>query len=134
MNKVYTSQSVVNFAISDQWIVIDSDITLTANVTMGENVVIEFQGGRILSHVDVHITGTYTKVVAPITQIFGDNIICDGMWILDRAYPQWFTSQNYNYPLTIGNGELAFDNNTNINADWTPVINKAISICGYKWT
>lgn len=79
--------------------IITSDILLNEGGYIGENVTLIFQGGMIKINpnlqlqqpsLTITITGQHTKIIAPITQIFGDSINVDGTWDIDRAYPQWF--------------------------------------------
>lgn len=62
----------------------------SGEVTVPDNVTFIFTGGKITSSIPCNIIGSNTKVLAPITQIFGDNITATGSWVIDRAYPQWF--------------------------------------------
>lgn len=51
-----------------------------------------FAGGKISG--TGTLTGDNTRLIAPITQIFGEDITVDGIWEMDRAYPQWFGARN----------------------------------------
>ena len=88
-------------------------ILRTQNLTIPENVTLIFLGGRFETTAGnkVTISGTNTRLKAPICTIFGKGINVEGSWDIDRAYPQWF--------------ELD-DNN-----DWSSSINKAISMKGF---
>ena len=62
----------------------------SGEVTVPDNVTFIFTGGKITSSIPCNIIGVNTKILAPITQIFGENIEATGSWVIDRAYPQWF--------------------------------------------
>ncbi len=62
----------------------------TEQVTVPDNVTLIFKGGKITWIDDCKIIGNNTRIVAPIEQIFDENIIPSGSWAIDRAYPQWF--------------------------------------------
>ena len=51
-----------------------------------------FAGGKISG--TGTLTGDNTRLIAPITKIFGEDITVDGIWEMDRAYPQWFGARN----------------------------------------
>ena len=70
-------------------------------------------GGMLNSSSTVTLTGNRTKIIAPITQIFGANINFAGTWEIDRAYPQWF-------------GAVAYTGVNASSVDSAPAINKAI--------
>lgn len=93
--------------------VLTSDLSISENAEIAENVTLIFQGGKIVreqngvnSSETLTITGKHTKIIAPITQIFGAGIVVSGTWDIDRAYPQWFgtkafdTIQDYSNPPT----------------------------------
>ena len=61
-----------------------------------EDKTLVFQGGKIVrgSKYDT-ICGDNTRIVAPLCQIFDDDVEVDGVWAVDRAYPQWFGAVAY---------------------------------------
>ena len=73
----------------------------SGEVTIPNNVTLIFVGGYITCSIPCNIIGLNTKILAPIGQIFGENITVSGSWAIDRAYPQWFgcvtytTTKNY---------------------------------------
>ena len=100
--------------------VISSNINLSASELIGKDVTLIFQGGMITSNTKVTLTGDHTKIVAPIGQIFGNNVTIKGTWDIDRAYPQWF-------------GTIVYENFQNYNTtskaqDASEAINKAIGM------
>ena len=68
------------------------------NASIPADVTIIFMGGILTPYTDPQkpvqinytLKGNKTKIVAPITQIFAENLTIDGSWEIDRAYPQWF--------------------------------------------
>ena len=64
--------------------------TTSGEVTVPDNVTFIFIEGMITCSISCNIIGANTKILAPITQIFGTNINATGLWAIDRAYPQWF--------------------------------------------
>lgn len=82
-----------------------------------KNRTIVFRGGRITRGLKSNtITGDHTAIVAsPNSQIFDTDVEVDGVWMVDRAYPQWFGAVAYSSVEDAENGS---------NAD--AAINKAI--------
>lgn len=70
----------------------NSEIVINNHVTLAHGTTLIFAGGKITG--TGTLTGDYTRLVAPITQIFGKDITVDGIWEMDRAYPQWFGARN----------------------------------------
>lgn len=68
------------------------EIVINDHVTLAHGTTLIFAGGKITG--SGTLTGDYTRLVAPITQIFGKDITVDGIWEMDRAYPQWFGARN----------------------------------------
>lgn len=68
------------------------EIVINDHVTLAHGTTLIFAGGKITG--TGTLTGDYTRLVAPITQIFGKDITVDGIWEMDRAYPQWFGARN----------------------------------------
>lgn len=106
------AQSATNFT-AGTYAVTDT-IKLTSNLVIPDDVTLIFQGGKFEvaegCEENITITGSHTCLVAPITTIFGENITVNGTWSIDRAYPQWFASENV--------------------SDWSLPINKAIKMKG----
>lgn len=75
--------------------VISQDIVLSVSETIAPDVTLIFQGGMITSKSSVTLTGTNTKLIAPIGKIFDDKVLVKGSWDIDRAYPQWFGATAY---------------------------------------
>lgn len=69
-----------------------NEITINNHYTLARGTTLIFAGGKISG--TGTLTGDYTRLVAPITQIFGEEITVDGIWEMDRAYPQWFGARN----------------------------------------
>lgn len=70
----------------------DSDVVINRHITLAHNTTLIFAGGKISG--TGTLTGDNTRLIAPITQIFGEDITVDGIWVMDRAYPQWFGARN----------------------------------------
>ena len=69
-----------------------SDFFINGHITLAHNTTLIFAGGKISG--TGTLTGDNTRLIAPITQIFGEDITVDGIWEMDRAYPQWFGARN----------------------------------------
>ena len=101
--------------------VITQTIPLSTSVDVGKNVTLIFRGGKIVNSTNsvITLTGENTKILAPITQIFGTKIKTAGTWDIDRVYPQWFGVVTYE----------SFQDYTNPNLDISDAavaINRAI--------
>lgn len=70
----------------------DSDVVINGHITLAHNTTLIFAGGKISG--TGTLTGDNTRLIAPITQIFGEDITVDVIWEMDRAYPQWFGARN----------------------------------------
>ena len=68
--------------------VIKYDFTLTGDVTIPANCVLDFDGGSISGAYT--ITGTNTGINAVLTKIFNTDVILAGIWNVAEAYPEWF--------------------------------------------
>ncbi|MBQ7691026.1 MAG: hypothetical protein IJT30_07555 [Muribaculaceae bacterium] len=103
--------------------VITQTITLSSSVDVGKNVTLIFQGGKFenSSNSEITLTGENTKIVAPITQIFGSRIKAAGTWVVDRAYPQWFGATTYDSFQDYTDSNLQID-------DASVSINRAIAM------
>ncbi|NDW12806.1 hypothetical protein D0T50_07870 [Bacteroides sp. 214] len=82
-------------------------------MTFPAGVTLYFIGGMLTATAARTLTGNRTRIIAPIEQIFSDNITVNGSWVIDRAYPQWFGAKAY---AVISDSAI----------DSTPAINKAI--------
>ena len=80
------TQSMINK--SNTIYVIQYDFTLSENLTVPENCVLEFDGGSLSGNVT--ITGHNTVIEASITNIFNTNLTFDGTWNVVEVYPEWF--------------------------------------------
>ena len=68
--------------------VVTQDHTVTTDMTMQEGVTLIFEGGKLTG--SAKITGNYTQIIASKTQIFDTSLSFDGIWNINRAYPEWF--------------------------------------------
>lgn len=59
-----------------------------------ENVTLVFLKGTIING-NITLIGNKTSVVAPMIQIFGEQVECKGSWNVERVYPQWFGCKTY---------------------------------------
>ena len=95
------------------------------NASIPADVTIIFMGGILTPYTDPQkpvqinytLKGNKTKIVAPITQIFAENLTIDGSWEIDRAYPQWFGAKSYSDKATLDSSQAI---------DSSDAINKAI--------
>ena len=86
--------------VSGMKYLVSQDHTINGNVTLKPNVILYFTTGKLIGN--GVLTGYYTNIVAPIAQIFGENITVNGTWSIDRAYPQWFGGK-----IIRGHGDLS---------------------------
>ena len=70
----------------------NSDVVINRHITLAHNTTLIFAAAKISG--TGTLTGDNTRLIAPITQIFGEDITVDGIWVMDRAYPQWFGARN----------------------------------------
>jgi len=94
---------------------ISREHSIGTTITIPENVTLIFQGGKLTG--SGKLIGNNTKIVAPISQIFGESLnVTEGSWCVDRAYPQWFgakiVERNLNGDITNG---TVVDSSTAIN-------------------
>ena len=68
--------------------VIRYNFTLTGNVTIPVNCVLEFDGGSITGAYT--LTGNNTGINADLVKIFNTNVTLAGTWDVAEAYPEWF--------------------------------------------
>ena len=68
--------------------VIKYDFTLTDDVTIPNNCILEFDGGSISGNYT--ITGNNTGINAGLVKIFNTDVILAGSWNVTEAYPEWF--------------------------------------------
>ena len=61
--------------------------TLTSNVTIASNVILDFQGGSIGGNYT--LTGSDTVIDAPPVKIFGDGLSLSGTWRSPHYYCEW---------------------------------------------
>lgn len=66
---------------------LESDITLTANVTMASNTMIIFEGGKIIGNYT--LTGNRSTIVSPPRQIFS-GVYLAGTWNVECCYGEWW--------------------------------------------
>ncbi len=98
--------------------VVEDTITLSHDLTIPNDVTFIFQRGEFTvaegCMEEITIYGSNTRLEAPICTIFGKGINVEGSWDIDRAYPQWFDGDR-----DINNNEIV---------DYSPLINKAITM------
>lgn len=68
--------------------VIRYNYTLTGNVTIPANCVLQFEGGSISGAYT--ITGNNTGIKAGLVKIFNTNVTIAGTWNVDGWHPEWF--------------------------------------------
>ena len=68
--------------------VIKYDFTLSGNVTIPANCVLEFDGGSISGAYT--ITGNNTGIQAGLVKIFNTDVTLSGTWNVVETYPEWF--------------------------------------------
>lgn len=68
--------------------VIKYDFTLTDNVTIPANCILEFDGGSLSGAYT--LTGDNTCIEAGLVKIFNTDITIAGTWNIVEAYPEWF--------------------------------------------
>lgn len=99
--------------------VIHDDFTLSSNVTIPANCVLEFDGGSISgAHT---LTGNNTGIQASLVKIFNTDVTLAGVWNVAEAYPEWFgavgystiTSSNLSSTTSI-QAAIDFASNTNV--------------------
>ena len=115
-------------------------LRITQNLTIPEDVTLIFLGGRFetIAGNKVTISGTNTRLEAPICTIFGKGIDVGGSWDIDRAYPQWFEVENTVNEISIKteeqeiNGEMVLVEKeiSTEHKDHSSSINKAITMKG----
>lgn len=62
-------------------------------VDIPDNVVLLFEGGVITNGT---LVGSYTKISAPLYQIFGTDIRMTGSWSVEELYTEWFGAKGDN--------------------------------------
>lgn len=68
--------------------VIHDDFTLSSNVTIPDNCVLEFDGGSVNGAYT--ITGNNTDIITKHNNIFSNDIGIAGTWLVDRIFSSWF--------------------------------------------
>lgn len=89
-------------------------------------VTLIFDGGSISGN--CKLVGNQTAIQAPISQIFGEDVVVDGTWLTDRAYPQWFDDTVGKKPHVWYKGSTPLLDFLNSLSDEAPAINKAIKM------
>lgn len=125
LSQLLTAESYTTF-------IVESDLNFSDGssgnpiATIPPRITLIFQGGKISGN--IRLVGNQTTIEAPIKQIFGEDIIVSGSWIMDRAYPQWFNDhagkQGY-FDKYYGNNYQSFLNSI---IDCAPAINKAMKM------
>lgn len=100
--------------------VVEDTIELSQDLTIPEDVTLIFQGGKFetTDESELTISGSNTRLIAPICTIFGKGINVTGSWDIDRAYPQWFEIEKF-----INSCDSPIPYN-----DWSTPINNAIKM------
>lgn len=100
--------------------VVEDTIELSQDLTIPEDVTLIFQGGKFetTDESELTISGSNTRLIAPICTIFGKGINVTGSWDIDRAYPQWFEIEKY---INSCDSPIPYD-------DWSTPINNAIKM------
>ena len=79
--------------------IIKYDYTLSDNITVPANCVLEFDGGSISG--EHTLTGNNTDINAGLVKIFNTDVTLAGTWNVAEAYPEWFGADvNGNTELT----------------------------------
>lgn len=126
LNPLQGSSIVNPFGTSGTYI-IRQNITFQNDVFIHSNVTIIFEdGGRISGN--HKLVGNNTRLIAPISQIFGESLKVEGHWTIDKAYPQWFSSLGYRYVEDDTND--TGDEFAKSSDNWAPAINSAIKMKG----
>lgn len=106
------SLNLICAAMENKVIVIDNDISVDSLSDLDlKDKTLVFQGGKIVrgAKADDTIRGDNTRIVAPLCQIFDDDVEVDGVWAVDRAYPQWFGAVAYSSVEEAEKGIIADD-------------------------
>ena len=74
--------------------VIQHDYVLNNDITIPKNCVLKFEGGSISG--GYSIIGQDTGIEADLVQIFGDNTIFSGTWIVNELNIRWFGAKGDN--------------------------------------
>ena len=114
--------------------IVEENVVFSLSVIIPENVTLIFQGGKFVVAEDcmeeITITGSNTRLEAPVCTIFGKGINVVGSWDIDRAYPQWFEIEkeviSTEYIKTDSEGNNIYENFCY--DDWSTPINKAIKM------
>lgn len=128
-NPQQTQQNPNPFGVAGTYI-IDSVVNYTSDFTIQANVTIIFIAEGMITCEGttngIIIKGNNTRLIAPISQIFGAKVKVEGYWTVDRTYPQWFCNLGYRYSEGGSDGSEYADSTT----DWSEAINKAITMKG----
>lgn len=128
-NPQQTQQNPNPFGVAGTYI-IDSVVNYTSGFTIQANVTIIFIAEGMITCEGttngIIIKGNNTRLIAPISQIFGAKVKVEGYWTVDRTYPQWFCNLGYRYSEGGSAGSEYADSTT----DWSEAINKAITMKG----
>lgn len=83
-NKSFAEQVIEENTIYE----IRYDFTLTGDVTIPANCVLQFEGGSISG--EYTIIGNNTDIEAGLVKIFNIDVILSGVWNIVESYPEWF--------------------------------------------
>lgn len=87
-NKVVITNEISDFTLENVIYKIVSDINLnTSALEIPANCTLDFQGGSFSNGT---LIGSNTKIEAGLNKIFDTNIILNGSWNVNEAYPEWF--------------------------------------------
>lgn len=88
-------------AQNDTRFIINQDVALAGDVSIGSGCILSFQGGRLINGLNpvstndtITVTGNDTVIEANLTEIFGKDIDVAGSWIVKECYPDWFYKDN----------------------------------------
>lgn len=87
-NKVVIANEASDFILENVIYKVVSDINLnTSALEIPANCTLDFQGGSFSNGT---LIGSNTKIEAGLNKIFDTNIILNGSWNVNEAYPEWF--------------------------------------------
>ncbi|MGM9841487.1 MAG: hypothetical protein ACI31D_04725, partial [Candidatus Limisoma sp.] len=70
-------------------------LTITGKLTFQSSCILEVLFGSSISGSGT-LVGESAQFIAPIMNLFSENLSIEGIWIMEKAYPQWFGATAYN--------------------------------------